>query len=72
MIGGSAPSVYLALLQSHSQVQIDDIAINELLRSHHIPVAPLRSDDFEAFYAQRQKELLELIERAMGKTLTHS
>lgn len=72
MIGGSAPSVYLALLQSHSQVQIDDIAMNELLRSHHIPVAPLRSDDFEAFYAQRQKELLELIERAMGKTLTHS
>lgn len=72
MIGGSAPSVYLALLQSHSQVQIDDIAMNELLRSHHIPVAPLRSNDFEAFYAQRQKELLELIERAMGKTLTHS
>lgn len=72
MIGGSAPSVYLALLQSHSQVQIDDIAMNELLRSHHIPVAPLRSDDFEAFYLQRQKELLELIERAMGKTLTHS
>lgn len=72
MIGGSAPSVYLALLQSHSQVQIDDIAMNKLLRSHHIPVASLRSDDFEAFYAQRQKELLELIERAMGKTLTHS
>ncbi|EOZ0832263.1 GmrSD restriction endonuclease domain-containing protein [Citrobacter freundii] len=72
MIGGSAPSVYLALLQSHSQVQIDDISMNELLRSHHIPVAPLRSNDFEAFYAQRQKELLELIERAMGKTLTHS
>ncbi len=69
MIGGSAPSVYLATLQSHPQVKIDDITMNELLRSHHIPVAPLRADNFEAFYEQRQKELLELIERAMGKAL---
>lgn len=69
MIGGSAPSVYLASLQSHPQVKIDDITMNELLRSHHIPVAPLRADNFEAFYEQRQKELLELIERAMGKAL---
>ncbi|UVO07147.1 DUF262 domain-containing protein [Pectobacterium polonicum] len=69
MIGAAAPSVYLTLLQSHVQVQLDDVEMNELLRSHHIPVEPLRADDFEAFYEQRQKELLGLIERAMGKTL---
>ncbi|MDK9358944.1 DUF262 domain-containing protein [Lelliottia sp. V106_10] len=69
MIGGSAPSVYLASLQSHNQVQLDDVAMNTLLRSHHIPVEPLRADDFDAFYEQRQKELLGLIERAMGKAL---
>ncbi|WP_145543090.1 GmrSD restriction endonuclease domain-containing protein [Yersinia frederiksenii] len=70
MIGGSAPSAYLASLQSHTQVQLDDDAMNDLLRSHHIPVEPLRADDFEAFYEQRQKELLGLIERAMGKALS--
>ena len=70
MIGGSAPSAYLASLQSHTQVQLDDVSMNKLLRSHHIPVEPLRADDFEAFYEQRQKELLELIERAMGKALS--
>ncbi|WP_324723491.1 GmrSD restriction endonuclease domain-containing protein [Lelliottia sp. JS-SCA-14] len=68
MIGGSAPSVYLASLQSHNQVQLDDVAMNTLLRSHHIPVEPLRADDFDAFYEQRQKELLGLIERAMVKS----
>jgi len=72
MIGGSAPSVYLNSLQSHPQVQLDDVAMNAILRSHHIPVEPLRTDDFEALYEQRQKELLELIERAMGKTLNPS
>jgi hypothetical protein len=70
MIGGSAPSAYLASLQSHTQVQLDDDAMNDLLRSHHIPVEPLRADDFDAFYEQRQKELLGLIERAMGKALS--
>lgn len=70
MIGGSAPSVYLAALQSHSQVQLNDEEMNKLLRSHHMPVATLRNDDFEGFYEQRQKELLGLIERAMGKALT--
>lgn len=69
MIGGSAPSVYLAALQSHSQVQLDDDAMDALLRSHHMPVSALRQDNFEEFYEQRQKELLSLIERAMGKSL---
>jgi hypothetical protein len=72
MIGGSAPSAYLASLQSHPQVQLDDVEMNDLLRSHHIPVDPLRTDDFEAFYEQRQKELLGLIEKAMGKALSQT
>lgn len=72
MIGGSAPSVYLASLQSHPQVQLADAAMNDLLRSHNIPVDSLRTDNFEAFYEQRQKELLGLIERAMGKALNLS
>jgi hypothetical protein len=69
MIGGSAPSAYLAALQSHSQVQLNDDAMDTLLRSHHMPASALRHDNFEEFYEQRQKELLSLIERAMGKSL---
>ncbi|WP_024552593.1 GmrSD restriction endonuclease domain-containing protein [Franconibacter helveticus 513] len=67
MIGGSAPSVYLAALQSHQQVQLDEASMNKLLESHRLPVTPMREDDFFTFYELRQKELLKLIERVMGK-----
>ena len=67
MIGGDAPSVYLARLQDHKQVQLDDAAMNTLLEGHRIPAATLRADDFDAFYQQRKHRLLEIIEKAMGK-----
>ncbi|WP_278618417.1 hypothetical protein [Ectopseudomonas oleovorans] len=67
MIGGAAPSQYLSKLQAHEQVQLDDIEMNALLASHCIPVEALRADDFAAFYELRQKELLLLIEKTMGK-----
>lgn len=67
MIGGSAPSAYLAKLQAHAQVRLNDVAMNDLLVSHRIPVDSLRADDFHAFYARRQQELLQLIEQVMGK-----
>lgn len=71
MIGGAAPSVYLLRLQQHEQVQLDDAAMDELLRSHHIPGDTLRSDNFAGFYEQRRQALLALIERAMGKQSAH-
>lgn len=67
MIGGVAPSTYLAALQAHKQVQLDDAGMDKLLASHRIPVEALRSDDFESFYSQRQQALLKLIEGVMGK-----
>lgn len=67
MIGGTAPSSYLAKLQAHKQVQVDEAGMDALLVTHHIPVAALRSDDFELFYSQRQQKLLSLIEGVMGK-----
>lgn len=70
MIGGSAPSSYLAALQAHKQVQLDDAGMDALLASHRIPVATLRVDDFEGFYAQRQQNLLALIEGVMGKQVS--
>lgn len=67
MIGGKAPSLYLAQIQSHEQVQLNDAAMNGILTSHVIDPALLRGDSFEAFYATRKAALLGLVERAMGK-----
>ena len=67
MIGGDAPSAYLARLQNHEQVQLGDEAMNAILEGHRIPTAALRADDFEGFYQQRKRLLLEIIEKAMGK-----
>ena len=43
--------------------------LNAYLRSHLIAPEILRSDDFEAFMADRQKRLLGLIELATGKAV---
>ncbi|MGM8933003.1 GmrSD restriction endonuclease domain-containing protein [Salinicola halophyticus] len=67
MIGGDAPSAYLARLQNHEQVQLGDEEMNAILEGHRIPTEALRNDDFEVFYQQRKRRLLEIIEKAMGK-----
>lgn len=67
MIGGDAPSAYLARLQGHEQVQLDGEAMDAILEGHRIPAETLRTDDFGAFYQQRKNRLLEIIEKAMGK-----
>ncbi|MGO2133220.1 MAG: hypothetical protein ACTH3D_10035 [Halomonas sp.] len=67
MIGGDAPSQYLARLQNHQQVQLSDEAMNAILEGHRIPTDALRADDFDAFYQQRKRLLLAIIEKAMGK-----
>ena len=67
MIGGDAPSVYLAKLQNHDQVQLEDQDMNEILAGHFIPAEQLRADDFEGFFEARKQLLMGLIERAMGK-----
>ncbi|SNT76840.1 GmrSD restriction endonuclease domain-containing protein [Paracoccus seriniphilus] len=68
MIGRKAPSEYLAALQKHTQVALDDEAMNDILTTHRIPADLLRANDFHAFYAHRKAELLRLVESAMGKS----
>lgn len=67
MIGGAAPSQYLQALQNHEQVQLGNEEMNQILASHQIPAETLRKDDFDAFYAQRKRTLLTIIEKAIGK-----
>lgn len=70
MIGGFAPSIYLAKLQNHTQVQLTDDQMDTIVGSHLIDAAALRADDFERFYQKRKTALVNLVERAMGKAAT--
>lgn len=69
VIGGVAPSEYLAKLENGNDTTppIDGIRLNGYLTSHLINPSLLRADSFEAFMADRQKQLLALIECATGK-----
>ncbi|MBZ0073157.1 MAG: DUF262 domain-containing protein [Gammaproteobacteria bacterium] len=69
IIGGVAPSAYLAKLEK-GDVQtptIDRARLDAYLRSHLIDPDMLRSDDFETFMGDRQRQLLALIAQATGK-----
>lgn len=70
IIGGVAPSAYLGKLQKGDTATppIEQQRLDGYLRSHLIDPLLLRGDSFEAFMADRQKQLLGLIEQATGKT----
>jgi len=69
IIGGVAPSEYLAKLEKGSDTTppIEHGKLNGFLGTHHISPGLLRADNFEKFMEDRQKRLLTLIEQAMGK-----
>jgi len=69
IIGGVAPSEYLAKLEAgdKSSPAISRARLDALLRSHLINPDILRQDDFWAFHSDRQKQLLRLIEQATGR-----
>jgi Uncharacterized conserved protein len=69
IIGGSAPSDYLAKLEkgTSSSPPIERERLDAYLRSHLIEPDLLRADDFDGFMADRQRKLLALIEKATGK-----
>ena len=66
IIGGGAPSEYLAKLEKGDS-PIGREKLDDCLRSHLIDPGLLRSDKFDAFMVDRQKQLLALIEQATGK-----
>jgi hypothetical protein len=73
VIGGMAPSQYLAKLEqgtSHSP-GLTPTVLDGNVMSHLVDPLLLRSDDFEAFMADRQKRLLGLIEVATGKPIVN-
>jgi len=69
MIGAKAPSNYLAAIQNHKQVGLDDVKMNAIIVTHRIDPDCLRNDDFDSFFRDRQERLLSLVEQTMGKTI---
>lgn len=65
MIGGSAPSEYIARLQKSAEISVE--GMNGILASHLADADAMRADDFDAFYAAREAAILARIEAAMGK-----
>ena len=64
-IGSRAPSRYLPALEK--KAGIDTTQMDEILTSHCIEPASLRSDGFWDFYAARAEALLDHIEAATGR-----
>jgi hypothetical protein len=71
IIGGVAPSEYIAKLEKGDEdsPSIDSTKLDAYIASHLITPSLLRTDNFDAFMADRQKKLLALIEKATGKVV---
>jgi len=69
IIGGVAPSEYLAKLEKGDQTtpSIESNRLDGYLSSHLIDPSLLRLDNFNAFMTDRQRRILNLIEQTMGK-----
>lgn len=67
VIGGSAPSAYLAKLLKDGSIAsaADQEAI---IKTHGADPGLMRNDDFDAFYSARRAVLLKMIEGVMGKS----
>ena len=64
-IGGRAPSTYLPILEQHAGISADHL--DQILMTHAIDAEALRADDFDRFFEDRQRRLLDVISDAMGK-----
>lgn len=69
ILGGNAPSEYLNKIESDSKVVLADL--DKYIASHKIDTTIIRADDFDGFFVNRAKSLLDLIGGAMGKTISN-
>jgi len=65
VLRGDAPSEYLARIEQEHKIARP--VLDEILRQHLIDPALLRTDDFEAVFADRKARLAALVGQAMGK-----
>lgn len=67
MIGGKAPSAYVADIQKNTSISQEQM--DKILQSHVINESAMRSDNFDIFFQSRKNALLNRIEKAMGKPI---
>jgi hypothetical protein len=74
IIGGVAPSEYLAKLEkgSDSDPAVDHEDLNHFLETHLIGVDLLRADNFSGFMEARKQRLVSVIEAAIGSRAVES
>ena len=65
-IGGRAPSAYLSRLERED---ISPETLNQVLQAHWLNPDTLRADKFAESFVQRGEAIMELIGKAMGKSL---
>lgn len=69
MIGGKAPVDYLAQLQNHKSVMLNDAGMDTILRSHFIDPAFLRANDYSGYIESRRQLMLSEISKVIGKAV---
>lgn len=69
ILSGHAPSIYLNKIERANKVDKEEL--NQHLTSHLINIEYIRTDDFEDYFADRAKAILDLISEAMGKTIAN-
>ncbi len=67
ILGGNAPSKYLASIEKNYGVAPE--RLDAILKSHLVTPALIRDDVFDGFILDRARRLLDLIERAIGKSV---
>lgn len=67
IVSGDAPSKYLERLQKHAGVSEDEF--NKILLSHIVKPEFMYKDDFWSFFNDRKENILQRIEKAMGKLI---
>ena len=68
ILGGHAPSSYLASIESRQRVASD--RLDAIVGSHQLDPALLRADEFDGFIIDRAARLLDLVEAATGKPIS--
>ena len=66
-IGGHAPSIYIGTMANKG---LDQQKIREAIVSHKVNYDYVAADDFDAYFIDRAKLLLNRIEKATGKTIS--
>lgn len=64
-----SPAHYLSVLAQEAGIRPE--WFDDVIATHLIDPATLRRDDFDRFYVDRARQLLELVEAAMGKRAVH-